>query len=249
MNDTQITPSNEWEQRVTEFNAKVDALVKLADSIEVKDQATLIQSADVKISLDSYVKAVAAHFAEELGSAEERFKRIKNQMQSLIAPAKLARDMLVERQRGWMAAEKARAEAETRRLQEAAARQQREQAERDRREAEKEAAEKRRAAVAEINAQLEAGTIGKREAAKRLREAGAEEEAAKATAAAIAEETKNAPPPTVQAAPSIPKVAGVRNQTFYYAEVGDGGVAIHHKYLAAVLNGRGDEAKFLSRIH
>ena len=165
------------------------------------------------------MKAVEGHFDPELSPLEERVKRLKNAMSSLISPAKMAKNALVDRQRAWMAEEKRKAEAEQRRRQEEIQRAQREKADRERREADAQAAEAKRQAVAEINREYARGAFGKRELAKRLKAAGAEEEAAKATAAAIAEETKNAPPPVVTVQPNIPKVAGIKNQTFYYAEV------------------------------
>ena len=169
--------------------------------------------------MECFIKAVEGHFDPELSPLEERVKRLKNAMSSLISPAKMAKNALVDRQRAWMAEEKRKAEAEQRRRQEEIQRAQQEKADRERREADAQAAEAKRQAVAEIHREYERGAFGKRELAKRLKAAGAEEEAAKATAAAIAEETKNAPPPVVTVQPNIPKVAGIKNQTFYYAEV------------------------------
>ena len=211
---------SEQQKAIEQFNAKLGQVVAAAD-IQVTDQASLVESGNAKISLESYLKAVKNYFDEELGPLEERVKRIKNQAASLTSPARMALNVLVDRQRAWMAEEKRRADAEEKRRQDEINRQQQQKADEDRRAAEKEAAEKKRTAVAKINADLAAGAIGKREAAKRLKEAGAEEEAAKATAAAVAEEEKNKPAPVVHVAPSIPKVAGVKNQTFYFAEVTD----------------------------
>ena len=215
--------SNE-ENAIQQFNVRLGAILKAAE-IEVTDQASLTESANRKISLESYIKAVQAHFANELGAAEERLKRLKNQVVALVGPAKIARDGLVDRQRQWMALEKQRADAEARRLQEEAHRKQQQKADEDRRAAERDAKSKKDSAVYQINQDLKEGVIGKREAAKRLKEAGAEEEAAIQTAAAVAEEEKTKPAPTVRVAPAIPTVAGVKNQTFYYAE------AEHPEYL------------------
>ena len=174
-------------------------------------------------------------------------KRLKNAMSSLISPAKMAKNVLVDRQRAWMAEEKRKAEAEERRRQEEIQRAQREKADRERREADAQAAEAKRQAVAEINREYARGAFGKRELAKRLKAAGAEEEAAKATAAAIAEETKNAPPPVVTVQPNIPKVAGIKNQTFYYAGV-EKPIMIILDYEAAILNDDSTRKIFLARF-
>ena len=69
------------------------------------------------------------------------------------------------------------------------------------------AVETRKKRVAEINQHLAIGKIGKREAARLLKLAGADEEAAKQNAAAQAEETAKAAP-VVQVKPNIPTVAG-----------------------------------------
>ena len=227
MNDAmQLHPdlSSEQQKIIENFNVRLGAIVKAAQ-LSITDQESLVESANRKISLDSYMKAVQAHFANELGAAEEHYKRLKNQVAALVQPAKIARDALVERQRIWMAEEKRRADAEARRLQEEAARNQQQKADEDQRAAERDAKNKKDAAVYQINQDLKDGVIGKREAAKRLKEAGAEEEAAIQTAAAVAEEEKAKPAPTVRVAPAIPTVAGVKNQTFYYAE------AEHPEYL------------------
>lgn len=218
MTDQAIEISSTEQEAIHKFNEALGPLLE-AGNQPITDQASLVASGNAKISLDSYVKAVKAHFASELNPLEERVKRIKNNIASLTAPALTATKTLVDRQREWSAEEKRKAEAETKRKQDELDRAKLQKADEEKRAAEKEATERRQAAVKQINADLAAGAIGKREAAKRLKEAGAEEEAAKQTAAAVAEEQKAAPSPTVRVAPNIPVVAGVKNQTFYYASV------------------------------
>ena len=235
-----------YEQAVEQFTNKLTAIIALSQA-PITDQASLVSSGNAKISLESFIKAVEGHFDPELSPLEERVKRLKNAMSSLISPAKMAKNVLVDRQRAWMAEEKRKAEAEERRRQEEIQRAQREKADRERREADAQAAEAKRQAVAEINREYARGAFGKRELAKRLKAAGAEEEAAKATAAAIAEEAKNAPPPVVTVQPNIPKVAGVKNQTYYFAAV-ENEAKILFDYDAAVRSGNQQRATFLSRF-
>jgi hypothetical protein len=231
---------------IEEFNSTLGSVLQAAN-IQVTDQRSLVESGNAKISLESYVKAVKGHFDQELGPLEERVKRIKNQRENLLTPAKMALNVLVERQRTWMAEEKRRADAEAERKRQELQRQQQQKADEDRRAAEREAANKKREAVAKIETDLAAGLIGKREAAKRLKEAGAEEEAAKATAAAVAEEEKNKPAPEVRVVPSIPVVAGVKNQTFHFAEVLDA-AKIVDAFASACRGQLVERYKFLERF-
>ena len=213
---TEMVVSAEQQKAIESFNKRMGELVAAAE-MPITDQASLVRSGDAKVSLQAYEKAVKAHFAPEIEPLDEKLKKLKNQVALLLAPAKAALDNLVTRQRNWMAEEKRKAEAEAERKRQELARAQQQKAEEDRRTAERAAREKRQLAVNQINSDLREGIIGKREAAKRLKEAGAEEEAAKQTAAAVAEEEKNKPAPEVRVVPAIPKAAGVRNQTFFYA--------------------------------
>ena len=79
------------------------------------------------------------------------------------------------------------------------------------------AAGTKRAKVVEIREDLRLGKIGKREAEKRLKAAGADEEAAKCAAAAAADEAKAKPTPAVKVESNIPKVAGIKGRTNWQA--------------------------------
>jgi hypothetical protein len=218
-----LTP--EEEAQIKEYVAKVDSLVALA-GIDITDQASLSKSGEAKLSLESYHKAVKNYFADIIDPLEEELKRWKLQRGNLMGTTEPAYKALVERQRTWMAAEKARTEAQRKRAQEEADRENQRKIDEDRRQAIADAARAKADRIARINEDFKAGMFGKREFARLLREAGAEEEAAKATADAVADEEKAKPAPTVRVAPAIPKVAGVRNQTFYYASIEDKGAAI-----------------------
>jgi hypothetical protein len=93
-----------------------------------------------------------------------------------------------------------------------------------RREDEKVAAELREKRVKEIRADLKAGKIGKREAARLLKEAGAMEESLKAQAAADEDEKKRdnkMEAATVDVKPNIPSIAGNVKRVNYSAECTD----------------------------
>jgi hypothetical protein len=217
MNENAIQITGTEQEAITKFNELLGPLLKAAH-VPVTDQASLIKSGDAKVSLEAYIKAVKNHFERELTPLEERVKRIKNNMISLMSPAKESRDKLVESQRGWMAEEKRKAELERQREQERVAAEQRAKAEADRREAERIAAIERKKREAEIEAQRKSGEVKAREAERLKKEAAAQEAREKELAAKQAIETATAVP-TVRVAPSIPTVAGVKNQTFYFAEV------------------------------
>jgi dTMP kinase len=213
-----LTP--EEKKQLAEFERKVNSLVALA-GMDITDQASLAKSGEAKLSLETYHKAVKNFFEGKLGSLEEEVKRLKLQRSQLTSTTEPALKALVQRQRDWMAEEKRRADAEARRKQEEIDRENQRKIDEDRRRATEEAARKKADAVAKIEEDFKAGMYGKREYARLLRAAGAEEEAAKATAAAVAEEEAAKSAPTVRVAPSIPKTPGIRNQTYYYAEVTD----------------------------
>ena len=81
------------------------------------------------------------------------------------------------------------------------------------------AEEIRKERVKEINGKLRRKEITSREAAKLLKEAGADAEAQAQNAEADAEAAKNIAPPQVTVQPNVPKVAGTRGRIQYFAQV------------------------------
>jgi hypothetical protein len=229
------------------FNHRLEEM-KANSELAIATQDDLVRASGVKLDFENYVRSVENYFEPELAPAEEKVKRLKLQISQLVTPVKGWLKALVDKQREFTAEEKRKAQADQIRRQQEQDRLKLQKAEDEKREADKAAAETRRQKVGEINRDLAAGRIGKREAARLLKEAGAEEEAAKQTAAAVAEEAKNAPAPTVRVVPSIPSVPGFKNQTYYYAELTDGGARIHADYLAAVLNNDQARQKLLMRF-
>lgn len=116
MNSTEIVNQD---AALEQLNQRLGQL-KTASEIAIKDQASLIKSAEVKLDLESYIKAAKAHFEPELAPAEEKVKRLKIQMANLIQPAMGWLKSLVDRQREWSAKEREAAQKEQDRINEAA---------------------------------------------------------------------------------------------------------------------------------
>lgn len=218
---------NQTAIEVGPIQEKLTAIEARAKDLAVSDQSTYALVAQFVVDAKAYLADVHAKLDPFVQAAKTAYDTARNLRAGYVDPVEALIGKANENCAEWRAAEKRRAEAETKRRQEELERKQREDAERDRRQAEAEAAETRRQKVSEIREKLRRHQINKREAARLLKEAGAEEEAAKATAAAVAEEQANAPAPEVHVAPAVPKVAGVRNQTFYYAEVFDPTKILH----------------------
>ena len=199
-------PGNE--QAIKQLNERL-AQLKAASEIEVVDQTTFISSAQTKLDLESFIKAVEDHFEPELAPAEEKVKRVKLQM-AVFLQAKQWLVGLNNRRKEWAIEERAASKRDQERRQREYEAAQRQKADEERREADRIAAEQRKAREAELEAQRKAGEIGKREEARLTKLAAEDEAKAKALAAKQAEETA-AKVPIVKVEPNIPKVPGTRN--------------------------------------
>ena len=199
-------PSNE--QVLKQLNERL-AQLKAASEIAVIDQTTFISSAQTKLDLESFIKAVEDHFEPELAPAEEKVKRVKLQM-AVFLQAKQWLTGLNNRRKEWAAEERAAAAREQERIRQEEIAANRRKADEERKEAERIAAEQRKAREAELEAQRKAGEIGKREETRQAKIAAENEAEAKKLAAKQAEETA-AKAPTIKVEPNIPKVPGTRN--------------------------------------
>lgn len=199
---------------VVHVSAALDALQKKlqglkdrADSLVVSDQNGCIVAKNLKLDIQAFVKAVKFQTGPDIEIKKGELRQLQEQEKMLLAPAEAMLETSERKRRDWENEERRKAEEEQRRINEENQRQQRIKADEEKREAEKLAVETRKKRVAEINQHLAIGKIGKREAARLLKLAGADEEAAKQNAAAQAEETAKAAP-VVQVKPNIPTVAG-----------------------------------------
>ena len=188
-------------------------------ALSVRDMESYTAGRTLQAEWKSYLASIDAELDTGISKAKETYDHLRRQKAKWADPAEAqlkATRALCDK---YAAEEKEKTRLEQQREQERINRERQEKIEQDRREAERVAAERRKLRVAEINADLKAGKIGKREAAKQLKEAGAEAEAAAQTAAAVAEEAKNKPAPVIKVKPNLPAVAGTKSQTYYSAEV------------------------------
>ena len=186
---------------------KLQGLKDRADSLVVADQNGCIAAKNLKLDIQAYMKAVKFETGPDIESAKEELRRLQAQEKMLLAPAEAMLEVSESKRKTWENEERRKAEEEQRRINEENQRQQRIKADAERREGERIAKENREKRVIEIRRMFKRGEIGKREAERLLKAAGADEEAAKAGAAAQAEETA-ATAPVVQVKPNIPTVAG-----------------------------------------
>lgn len=246
MSSTEIAVSKS--QALADLNDKLGALEKQAHSLAVKDQSSYIIGAGLLTSLKAVVQAVEFQTGPRLAAAKEEFERAKQEQAAFLNPAKKILETIKEKMNVFREEEKRQAKIEEDRKNAELRRQAQEKAETDRKESERIAAENRKRLVQEIMRDLDAGKIGKREASRLMKLAGANEEAAKQEAAAREEEAKNAPPPQIEVKPSIPKVAGApRNQTFYFGTVEEP-QAIIAAYEGALIDNNPRRAAFLARF-
>jgi hypothetical protein len=199
----------------------IDTLRDRANAIVVKTPQDYVAVCNLVIEGRGFIKRWKEVFAATIRSAQDHLDTIKNELKGHVIEAEQVVEIAEKKAEAYRVEEKRKAEAEQKRINEENARKRQEVADQEKREAERQAGERKRATIAEVNSLLRQGQIGKREAAKRLKEAGAEEEAAIQSAAAAADEAKAAPPPVVKVAPSIPKVAGIKGRTNWKFKVVD----------------------------
>ncbi|HVI10514.1 MAG TPA: hypothetical protein VND65_19655 [Candidatus Binatia bacterium] len=195
------------------------AELKTKSEIAVTDQTSFIKAAEVKVELESYVRAVEHHFEPQLAPAEETVAKLKLQMSNLLAPAKQWLKGVIDRRKKWAEEERRRAEAEERRINEERRIAAEKKAAEERKERERQAEEDRKKREKEIAAARRAGELGARESEKLKREAREAEQRERERAAADAILASNPAPVTVQA--NIPTVAGSVNRRNWKFEVVD----------------------------
>ena len=200
---TPQAPTTVQAEIVRATQGHIESLRDRANAITVKTPQDYVAVCNMVVEGRGFIKRWQEVFAGTLRSAKEHLATIQNELKGHVLEAEAVVSI----------AEK---KAEAYRIEE-------------KRDSEQVAAEKKHATIAEVNALLKEGTIGKREAAKRLKEAGAEEEAAVQAAAATAEEAKKAPPPVVKVEPTIPKVAGIKGRTNWKFKIRDAS-KIPHNY-------------------
>ena len=207
----------------------IESLRDRANAITVKTPQDYVAVCNMVVEGRGFIKRWQEVFAGTLRSAKEHLATIQNELKGHVLEAEAVVLIAEKKAEAYRVEEKRKADAEAKRINDENARAAQLKADQEKREAEKVAAEKKRATIAEVNALLKEGTIGKREAAKRLKEAGAEEEAAVQAAAATAEEAKKAPPPVAKVESNIPKVSGIKGRTNWKFKIVDAS-KIPHNY-------------------
>jgi DNA repair exonuclease SbcCD ATPase subunit len=206
-------------EKLEPLKRKADSLLKTPAISATPEQCAQAKALQLEVrtvgkaaalNLDPYwqvVKAAQDALSQIYTVHEEKAKEIDAELKAWV------KDFETEEKR------KAKIEEDRKEAERIAAAEQKAKEEREERE--RAAKEERQAKVKEINAALKAGDIGKRQAAKMLKEAGAEEEARLQQAEAEAEESvkaaKEAPRAVVK--PNIPTQAGVPSRTNYKAEL------------------------------
>jgi hypothetical protein len=213
--DTTGTPTRAEIVRTTQSD--LEKLKSRIEAIEVKTPQDYVAICTLLVDARGFIKRWQKVFADTIDTAKLAYDTAKNSLKVQVVAAEAVVEIAEKKAEAYRVEEKRLAEAEQRRINEENQREQKRKAEEQKRADEKAAADKKRAAVAEIRELLQRGKIGKREAEKRLRAAGAEEEAAKCAAAAAADEAKAAPAPAVKVEANIPKVAGIKGRTNWRA--------------------------------
>ena len=212
------------EGQIVESNAlrlELTALQERAANLVVHDPATCEEAKRIVKAGKDAMKSIEALAEPERIRLNNALVELRAQRDKLAGTFGVIVEDADRKRKAWEAEERRKAQLEEDRKNEELRRQQKEKADADLREANRIAAENKEKRVAEINGLLRSGQIGKREAARLLKEAEANEEADKANAAAAAEELKNAPPPPVKVKPNIPTVAGVKSQLYWKFEIVD----------------------------
>lgn len=231
---------------VQQFQTALTALKAQAESIVVSDAATCLEAKTAQRNVRNYLKDVHSKLDPFVNLAKRTYDETKDERAKWILPGEEIDEALADKVKTYERQEREAAQREQDKINAENARLAREKADADAKAAKEKAELDRKKRVAEIQTMLKQGNIGKREAARLLKEAGAYAEAAKEQADADAEEKKKAPPPAVTVKPNIPAVAGVPSRVNYKAEVTNGDAIIQAFVDAAVLgnfHGHNDDAE------
>jgi hypothetical protein len=224
--DPEIVPKTELKGIET---ALYDLAVKKAELPIIKQKLEALTITDAETyrkvgELVQQARAVSKQGELSLNPFKAIVNRAKETLQGWLnaheEEAKVVADIGAAKQAAWNKKEREEAAAEERRKQQEKIDEQNRRAELQRKADEEAAAERKERRIGEIREMLKSKTIGKREAERLLREAGAKEEADKAKAAADAEETASKVP-EVKVAPIKATVAGQRARAPWVWEMVD----------------------------
>jgi hypothetical protein len=229
-----------------QIESNLAQLMKRSQALVVRDQNTFVEARTIQKDLDAYIKSVGFELDEGIAKAKGTLDHLKDQKEKFVAPARAQKDAIRQKADDWSAEEKRKAAAEAERINAENRRLAAIKAEEEKKAAEARAEEERKARAKEIEAARKAGDVGKREAERLKKESEAEAQRQREQAARDAELAKSQVQ-EVRVAPAIPKVAGVKDQTYYFAEITNPS-AILFAYDKAIREGDNERAAFLSRF-
>jgi multidrug efflux pump subunit AcrA (membrane-fusion protein) len=251
-----------------QFEDQARDLLSRTQSLVVRDQDSFRNGRILQKDWDGYIENVGLELKPGISKAKGLLEHLQNQYKKWADPAKAQRESLRTRCDEWAAEEKRQSALEQEREQAKIRAEAQRKADAERAIAEAAAAERRKEQLAEAARQLKirekeieearkAGEMSKKAAAMAARMAEdeailskkrADEEAAAARKLADEQAAKTvADAPTIAVKPSIPTVAGVKNQTYYYGEVTNSGQLIA-AYNAALLSSDLERQRFLGRF-
>jgi hypothetical protein len=210
-------PTKEVETALAELRtatANLGSLRERADPLAVKDKDSYTAAGQLRAEVRSASKIGALKLKPYLEVAKRVVEYLRTEISKHETEAAKIEGSLDTKINDHLTREKAAAAAEQTRINEERNRQARIKSEEDRKERERIAKETKERRVAEIKADLKSGKLGKRDAARLLKEAGALEESAIEQAAADAEVAREAPKP-VEVKPDLPVIAGSRKRTIW----------------------------------
>ena len=202
---TQLVGPGETQQ----FETSLALFKKQAQAIEVTDKESCLVAKTMQRDVRDYMKDIHAKLDPFVNSAKRNLQVARDELSKWIDPAEAVDSTLGTKVKTYEQNERLAAQREQDRINEENRRKAKEEADAKAKKAKEDADFDRAVKVAEIKKKLKNKEIGKREAAKLLREAGDYAEAMKEEAEARAEEEKNKPVAEVQVKPNIPTVSGV----------------------------------------
>ena len=217
------------------LQTKLEAFKKFIAEFVVTDQESYKQLTLAVKDGKGEMKKIGHVLDPGVDHAKEHYDFLRNQRNGYLDGWKNAAIVGDQKCRDWLNEENRKTQQRATDEANAKAAEQRRIADEELRQRTEAAAEAKKQRVDEIRELLRTKQIGKRESARLLKEAGADEEAAKATAAADAEDLKSQPVAPVQAKMERPTVAGVPRTMHYYAELEEPKDASAAKIIDALL--------------
>jgi hypothetical protein len=197
------------QQEEQQFQTAIDKFKREAEAIVVATPQDCLAAKTLQRDVRDYMKRVHGAMDPFVDEAKSTWQKARDRINKWLLPAETVDETLKKKVQDYERREREAAEADTRRKNEEKRQAQLREAEDKRKAAEADAKRQRESVIADVEYRLKHKLIGKREAARLLRAAGAMEQAALQDAAAREEEDKAKPVEQVVVQPRIPTVQGV----------------------------------------